>query len=122
MAQPMLLQTAEHHSTNLCMVAAKTQHITYRLGNERLESSAVERDLGLLVDGKLNMSQQCPGSQEGQQFLGGIRHSIASQARGGIVPLCSALGRPHLQCWGSLGCHNVRKTLSYWRVSKGEGP
>lgn len=28
----------------------------------------------------------------------------------GIVPLCSALGRPHLQSWGSSGCQDVRKT------------
>lgn len=61
-----------------------------RLRNEVLESSALERDLGVLVDDKL--SQQCPGSQEGHSCPGGTRPSMASQARKGIVPLCCPLG------------------------------
>ncbi|KAJ7415443.1 rna-directed dna polymerase from mobile element jockey-like [Willisornis vidua] len=39
---------------------------THRLGNEMLESSAMEIALGVPDDDQLNMSQQCPGTQEGQ--------------------------------------------------------
>ncbi|KAJ7397839.1 hypothetical protein BTVI_131628 [Pitangus sulphuratus] len=69
----------------------------YRMESEMLESSAMERALGVLVKGKLNLSQECPGSQEDQPCPGGIRQSTTSWAREEIVLLCSDLGRPHLQ-------------------------
>ncbi|KAJ7418364.1 hypothetical protein BTVI_29593 [Pitangus sulphuratus] len=62
-----------------------------------LKSSAMERDLGTLFNYKLNMSQQCPGGQEGQPCPGGIRQSISSLLSEGIVLLCSALVQIHLE-------------------------
>jgi len=61
-----------------------------------LESSPVERDLGVWVDGQLNMSQQCAVAAEtASHVLGCIKHSIASRSREAIVPLCMALVQPH---------------------------
>ncbi|KAJ7415266.1 rna-directed dna polymerase from mobile element jockey-like [Pitangus sulphuratus] len=91
----------------------------YRLENKMLESSTTERDLGVLVDGKLNMSQQCalagPGgwARRANCVLGCIRQSIASLSREVTVLLYSALVQPHLDYCGSFGHRNIRKILSY---------
>ena len=51
-----------------------------------------------LVDEKLNMSRQCAlASQRANRTLGCIKSSMASRVREGILPLYSALVRPHLE-------------------------
>ena len=70
---------------------------TYELRDKRLESSPVKRDLGVWVDGKWSMSQQCPlPAKRTNCVTACIKHSIASWSREVIVPLYTALVQPHL--------------------------
>lgn len=67
-----------HYTTMYLIAHFNHRFLIYGLGDERLENRPIERNLGVSVNGKLNMSHQCTlAVKRARHIPGCIKHDIA---------------------------------------------
>ncbi|KAF4788611.1 hypothetical protein TURU_159705 [Turdus rufiventris] len=99
----------------LCLDWGNPQY-QHKMGDDEITSSPAKKDLSVLVNEKLDLIQQCLlAAQKANCVLGCIQSNVASRTREGILPLCSALMRLHLECC----THNTATILTCGSPEKG---
>ena len=92
-------------------LAPGNPHYQYKLEDEQ-EYSPAKKNLGIVVDGKLDMIQQCAlAAQKANHILDCIKRIVASRVREVILSLCSALVRPHLEYCVQMWSHRTDMDL-----------
>ncbi|KAF7249028.1 Gamma-aminobutyric acid receptor subunit alpha-6 [Varanus komodoensis] len=80
------------------------------MGNMWWNRTEKEKDLRVIVDSRLNMSQQCDAAtKRANAILGCINRSITSKSQVVVVPLYSSLIKPHVEYCGQFWAPSFKK-------------
>ena len=91
----MRFKKAKCKGLHLCQVKP---HPQYKLEDKGIMHSLARKNLGVPVDGKLDVSQQCAlTAQKANYILSCIKRNMVSRSREAILFLYSAPVRPHLE-------------------------
>lgn len=89
----------------------------------KLESSPIERDLEVLVSGKLNVSQQWAlVAGMANHILGHIKYSISSWLREGIISLYTSQVQHLLEYCVQVWTLKHQKSITFLHCIKRKGP
>ncbi|XP_073516627.1 uncharacterized protein [Phyllobates terribilis] len=84
----------------------------YILNGKPLGKSDMEKDLGVLVNGKLNWSAQCQAAAaKANRVMACIRRGIGAYDENIVLPLYKALVRPHLEYCAQFWAPVLRKDI-----------
>ena len=72
--------------------------MNYEMGGTILSKTVKEKDLGVTMNAKMKVSEQCRiAASKGNQVLGMIRRNIIYKEKSLIIPLYKAIVRSHLE-------------------------
>ena len=98
----------------------RNQFHSYKIGDTWISKTMSEKDLEIVVDHKLNMSQHCDvATKKANAILGCINRSVFSKSHKVLVPLYSALVRPHLKYCVQFWTPHFKKVLTNWNKFRG---